>query len=144
MEWSKMSYNRKLIQNDLKWATTVSKIVNYCCPNRLKFVVLKCRLNTELQALGFSTCIGSLCRDHGKTYFGSLSDPRERVNPNQSLLHVVYSFGVMSPACYFLHICMQHAGPLLLAHSSDSCFNASFDSAVQIMQHSCFIRVENC
>ena len=67
----------------------VSKIANYCCPNRLKLVVLKCRLNTELQALGYSTCIGSVCRDHGKTCFGSLSDPRERVNPNQSLLHVV-------------------------------------------------------
>ena len=75
-----------------------------------KICRVKCRLNTELQALGFSTCIGSVCRDHGKTYFGSLSDPRERVNPNQSVLHVVYSFGVMSPACYFLHIaCRMHA-----------------------------------
>ena len=94
----------------LKWATTVSKIANYCCPNRLKFVVLKCRLNTELQALGYSTCIGSVCRDHGKTYFGSLSDPRERVNRNQGLLHVVYSFGVMSLSAYLHAECMQHAG----------------------------------
>ena len=101
-----------LFKMTLNWATTVSKIANYCCPNSLKFVVLKCRLNTELQALGYSTCIGTVCRDHGKTCFGSLSDPRERVNPNQSLLHVVYSFGVMLLSAYLHAECMQHAGSL--------------------------------
>ena len=55
---------------------------------------------------------------------------------------LVYSFRVMSTACLFPHICVQHAGPRRTAPFALE-RNASFDSVIQITQPSSFIGVEN-